>query len=50
VSGEIERNLWLERTYLQPDYAGRPWTLWTANASYRNEASETPVRWVVLQP
>jgi lysozyme len=50
VAGELERNLWLVRTYLQPDYAGRPWTLWTANTRYRNEASETPVRWVVLQP
>jgi lysozyme len=50
VAGTVERNLWLTRDYLQPDYAGRPWTLWTANASYRNEAGETPVRWVVLQP
>jgi lysozyme len=50
VAGTVERNLWLARDYMQPDYAGRPWTLWTANASYRNEASETPVRWVVLQP
>jgi lysozyme len=50
IAGAVERNLWLARTYFQPDYAGRPWTLWTANASYRNEASETPVRWVVLQP
>lgn len=50
IAGGLERNLWLSRTYLQPDYAGRPWTLWTANASYRNEAGEMPVRWVVLQP
>jgi lysozyme len=50
ISGKIERNLWLERDWFQPDYAGRPWTLWTANSSYRNEASEEPVRWVVLQP
>ena len=50
VATTVERNLWLSRDYLQPDYAGRPWTLWTANASYRNEAGETPVRWVVLQP
>lgn len=50
VATTVERNLWLSRDYLQPDYAGRPWTLWTANAAYRNEASETPVRWVVLQP
>lgn len=50
IAATVERNLWLTRDYLQPDYAGRPWTLWTANGSYRNEASETPVRWVVLQP
>ena len=50
VATTVERNLWLSRDYLQPDYAGRPWTLWTANAAYRNEAGETPVRWVVLQP
>ena len=50
IAATVERNLWLTRDYLQPDYAGRPWTLWTANGAYRNEASETPVRWVVLQP
>lgn len=50
IAGMIERNLWLTRDWLQPDYAGRPWTLWTANTAYRNEGSETPVRWVVLQP
>ena len=50
VAMSVERNLWLTRDWLQADYAGRPWTLWTANAGYRNEASETPVRWVVLQP
>ena len=50
IAGKVERNLWLARDWFQPDYAGRPWTLWTANAHYRNEASEEPVRWVVLQP
>jgi lysozyme len=50
IAARLERNLWLTRTWLQPDYAGRPWTLWTANTAYRNEASEAPVRWVVLQP
>lgn len=50
IAGTLERNLWLSRDWLQPDYAGRPWTLWTANSAYRNEASENPVRWVVLQP
>jgi lysozyme len=50
IASKIERNLWLTRNFLQPDYAGRPWTLWTANSDYRNDASPDPVRWVVLQP
>ncbi|HEY7807212.1 MAG TPA: glycoside hydrolase family 25 protein [Croceibacterium sp.] len=50
IADKLERNLWLTRDWLQPDYGGRPWTLWTANSAYRNQASEVPVRWVVLQP
>jgi lysozyme len=50
IAGKIERNLWLTRDWFEPDYAGRPWTLWTANTRYRNQASSAPVRWVVLQP
>ena len=50
IAARLERNLWLERDLLQPDYGGRPWTLWTANSSLRTEAGELPVRWVVLQP
>jgi lysozyme len=50
IAARMERNLWLTRNWFQPDYGGRPWTLWTANASYRNEASDAAVRWVVLQP
>ena len=50
LARRIERNLWLTRTRLQPDYAGRPWLLWTANEQLRSEASEEPVRWVVVQP
>jgi lysozyme len=50
IAGHIERNLWLTRDWRQPDYAGRPWTLWTANGALRTEAGDEPVRWVVLQP
>jgi len=50
IAGHIERNLWLARDWLQPDYAGRPWTLWTANSALRTEAHDEPVRWAVLQP
>ncbi len=50
IAGRIERNLWLTRNWFQPDYAGRPWTLWTANSALRTEAGDAPVRWVVVQP
>ncbi|MGH6629552.1 MAG: glycoside hydrolase family 25 protein, partial [Burkholderiales bacterium] len=30
VAAAIDRNLWLVRTRFAPEYAGRPWTLWTA--------------------
>jgi lysozyme len=49
IAQKIDRNLWLVRNRFQPDYAGRPWTLWTANAALENEANEEPVRWVVVQ-
>ncbi|MDZ4306898.1 glycoside hydrolase family 25 protein [Allopontixanthobacter sp.] len=50
LASQFERNLWLTRTWIEPDYAGRPWLLWTANEALRSEASEDPVRWVVVQP
>lgn len=50
LAQRLDRNLWLTRTRLEPDYAGRPWLLWTANEALRSEASEDPVRWVVAQP
>jgi lysozyme len=49
IAGKIDRNLWLDRTYFEPDYAGRPWTLWTANPALRSEAAAKPLRWVVAQ-
>ncbi len=50
LANAIDRNLWLSRDRFQPDYAGRPWTLWTANSALRSEASDVPVRWVAVQP
>jgi lysozyme len=50
IAERIERNLWLTHDWWQPDYAGRPWTLWTANGALRTEAGDEPVRWVVVQP
>lgn len=50
LAARLERNLWLDRDWLEPDYAGRPWTLWTANSALLTEAGDIPLRWVVLQP
>lgn len=49
IARMIERDLWLERDRARPDYAGRPWLLWSANGQFVSEASETPIEWVVVQ-
>ena len=50
LGGRIERNLWLTRSRAEPDYAGRPWALWTANERFQTEAAARPLRWVVARP
>lgn len=50
IAAAIGRNLWLTGDRFQPDYAGRPWTMWTANTHLVTEAGEEPLRWVVVQP
>lgn len=45
----LARDLWLARDRARPDYAGRPWLLWSANSALMTEASEEPVEWVVVQ-
>ena len=45
----IARDLWLVRDRARPDYAGRPWLLWSANSQLVSEASEEPIEWVVVQ-
>lgn len=49
LASTIDRNVWLVRTRFQPDYAGRPWTLWTASTMFDSEAAESPLKWVVVQ-
>jgi len=49
IAARIDRNLWLVRDRFQPDYAGRPWTLWTANSALASDAGDA-LRWVVVQP
>ncbi len=50
IAARMERNLWLNRDFLEPDYAGRPWTLWTATTHLKGEGADGPLRWVVVQP
>ena len=50
VATAIDRNLWLVQERFQPEYAGRPWTMWTANSALATEADDEPVRWVAVQP
>ncbi|QPC98346.1 glycoside hydrolase family 25 protein [Qipengyuania soli] len=50
VSRRIDRQLWLERSWFEPDYASRPWLMWTANRWYKSEAADRPLRWAVVRP
>ncbi|HKR91342.1 glycoside hydrolase family 25 protein [Novosphingobium sp.] len=50
IANKLDRNLWLVRDRLLPDYAGRPWALWTANTDLANEIVQGGLRWVVAQP
>lgn len=50
LASRIDRNLWLVRDRFQPDYAGRPWTLWTANTGLRSDISAVGLRWMAVQP
>ena len=46
----LERALWLTGDGEEPDYGGRPWTVWTANSAYASDAAQTPLRWLVVRP
>lgn len=48
LAARIDRNLWLVRTRFAPDYAGRPWMLWTANSMLDSPAADGALRWVVV--
>lgn len=50
VAASINRNLWLVRERLEPDYAGRPWMLWTASTHLVTDADDQPLRWIAVQP
>ncbi|MGC1469478.1 MAG: GH25 family lysozyme [Sphingorhabdus sp.] len=49
LSSSIDRTVWLEKTWLLPDYAARPWVMWTANPERRIDGVDEPVQWVVVR-
>lgn len=49
IAGTMDRELWLMRDRARPDYAPRPWLLWSANSQMESEASQAPLEWVVVQ-
>lgn len=49
VSKSIDRNVWLERRWLLPDYAARPWVMWTANPARSIDGVEGRVKWAVVR-
>jgi lysozyme len=50
LSAGINRTLWLDGDYFPPDYASRPWVMWTANAERHIDGADQPVRWDVVAP
>lgn len=50
IANKLDRNLWLTRDRFEPGYAGRPWTMWTANHDLANEVAQGGLRWVVVLP
>lgn len=50
IAHKLDRNLWLVQDRIEPSYAGRPWTMWTANHALANEVANGGLRWVVVLP
>ena len=49
ISAAVDRNVWLERNWLLPDYAAKPWVMWTANTARNIDGVDGRVRWVVVR-
>lgn len=50
ISSSVARNVWLSGDYFPPDYATKPWVMWTANNSYSIDGVAQPVAWNVIRP
>ena len=50
ISPTVNRTLWLERDFFPPDYAARPFVMWTANNRRTLRGLDGPSPWVVVRP
>jgi len=50
LSSGINRTLWLEGDFFRPDYATRPFVLWTASTWKRVKGINGPLEWDVVRP
>jgi lysozyme len=50
IGGGINRTLWLDGNFFPPDYATRPWVMWTASDMRHIDGVDGPVRWNVVAP
>ncbi len=50
IGSGINRTLWLDGNFFPPDYAARPWVVWTASDMRHIDGVNGPVRWNVVAP
>lgn len=50
IGSGINRTLWLDGNFFPPDYATKPWVMWTASDMRHIDGVEGPVRWDVVAP
>lgn len=50
IGSGINRTLWLDGNFFPPDYATRPWVMWTASDMRHIDGIDGPVRWNVVAP
>ncbi|SEJ54704.1 lysozyme [Sphingobium sp. AP50] len=50
IGSGINRTLWLDGNFFPPDYATKPWVMWTASDMRHIDGVNGPVRWNVVAP
>ena len=50
LASHLNRTLWLDSNYFEPDYTDRPWVMWSTSDSRRIEGISGAVEWVVIAP